>query len=69
MRMQDATVLEIDELMLATPPDPDDAGADHGSPLGRRHPAAERGVMQLDRRDASTDQEWAKRVDGSRDFR
>jgi hypothetical protein len=69
MRMEHATVLEIDQLMLSAPTDAGDTRAFHRPTLRRGDAATERGVMDFQGHDAPTDNEWAERAHGALDFR
>jgi hypothetical protein len=56
MSMHHASVLEIDELMLAATPHGDDPRADDGTALGGRHAPAQRWVVDDKRFDAPADE-------------
>jgi hypothetical protein len=69
MRVQDASVREFDQLVLAAAAHAGDASADHGASLRRRDAPTQGWMMDLQRSDAPTDHQWPKRDDGSLDFR
>jgi hypothetical protein len=68
MRVQHATVVEIDELVFATPPHRDDAGAEDRAALRRRDAAAQRRMMDVERRNAATDDMTPQLDDRALDF-
>ncbi len=69
MRMQDAAVLEVDELVLSAPADAGNPHALQRAALGSRYPTAQRRVMNVERCDPTADDEGPKRDDCPLDFR
>ena len=68
MRVKHSAVFEIDELVLAATADTRDPHSCNRSPLRGRDPSPKRGMMDLERRDATSDDEWPKRNDGALDL-
>jgi hypothetical protein len=69
MGMQNTPVLEIDELVLPATPDADDSGATHRPSLGGLEAPPQRRVMNLDIRDATTDDVLPQDHHGALDLR
>jgi hypothetical protein len=68
MRVKHSTVLEIDELVLAATANAGDSDSCNRSPLRGRDASPERGMMDLQRGDATSNDEWPKRNDGALDL-
>jgi hypothetical protein len=68
MGVKHPAILEIDELMLAATTYAGDSNSNNRSTLRRRHSSTQRGMMDLERRDATSNDEWTKRDDGALDL-
>lgn len=67
--MEHAAVREVDELVLAPTPDASDERTGHRATLGRSDASAQRRMVNLERGDATADNERTEGNDGSLDFR
>jgi hypothetical protein len=67
--MEDATIVEVDELMFSAPPDGHDTRSDGRLALSRRHFPAQRCVMEVETDDSAADEVAAQLNHGAFYFR
>lgn len=68
VRVKDATVFEVDQLVFPPATDPGHSRTDHRTELTRTQATPERGMVQVQRDDPPADQMTPERHDGAFDF-